>query len=1124
MLLQKPLKILQASAGSGKTYSLTAHYLTLLFAGDTKYREILAVTFTNKATAEMKSRILEVLKGLALGHTESESFGKIIIKAHPEINPDTLKEKAEHIYRSILHDYSRFSINTIDGFVQKIIRSFSFELGLDAGFKLEMNVDKVKEELASKLNNQLDKKPELLQWIIDLALERIRDNKSWNYRDELLKLSGEIFKERFQPFEMAFRSLDADGIKAIDSSVLFKDLQEYNKAKILFVESSIKDKSKNAHDLFIKSGVLLDELKLKSKNPLSNLIKIADGDFSKIAGLKKLIDQPEEWQKGVLTSSVNQLYNQLSPVINELVNFYYQEFPEYQMVKAVDANLFYLRLMKEMAGLLSEYRDENPVLLISDAQNLLKGITKDLKDNSSFIWEKMGSRYKHFLFDEFQDTSAYQWDNFLPLLSNSIAEANGNLIDHLIVGDVKQSIYRWRNGDWRILLEKAQSDIGDIHVLQDSLAENYRSASNIIDFNNFFFKYSPKILQNKINSKVTEDGGEELFENWWKAGGYDRIIVKAYEQSHQNKAASTPAGGSIEISFIPVTNNQSRSSESKEEALDRMAITLNEWISSGRYTAGQVCILVRSNGEAREVIEHLMSDQQAREVDNMISPLGQQNWKPFQVISGEALLIANNSAVRLLLNTLYGMICKTDESTLYKANCVQLYANQLQGKVAGQTFVQLKKLSFSQLKGFLPDGLCENWLKWQSLPFVELVEKLIGAYDLNKQVIHLPYLLAFRDMASNFTKQGDRGITRFLEWWEEEGQKQALPSGEQSNAVQVMTIHKSKGLAFDVVMIPFCAWSLDGKPNSVFWVDTADSPYAMLNSLPVHYQKSLGQSAFAKAYFEELLFNYMDALNMLYVAATRTRNHLYITAPGEADSKGEQLSIAGDVIMQSLKNPISGLSAIFENSNLFVDEQVHKKEKVLVPNDYVTERFSEKSWAFKDYPLSDRINDALTDRKVWEQLELLSSDTSKRKGIILHEILARVNHENELNSVIKQMQFDGWFRQSEFIEIEQLALSVLSQPDLRLILDKPFYILSEQTIVNSEGNSYRPDKVLIGENEVIIIDFKFTGEPKPQHYNQVEEYKNLLQEMGYKNIQGYLYYGYLKELKEVTSNPLKGEN
>lgn len=1091
----RPLKILQASAGSGKTFSLTAHYLTLLFTSETKYREILAVTFTNKATEEMKTRILEVLRALAAGDPSAETFRGIILGAHPGMDGEGLQKLAHRIYRRILHDYSRFAVNTIDGFVQKVIRSFSYELGLDNGYKLEMNMEKVKQDLAGKLNRQLDRNPMLLEWVISLALERVRDNKNWNYHETLLNLASEIFKERYHPFEEALHELEQES--------LFRDLKEATEAQITFFETGIKELAAEAAGIFRTSGVTTDELKGRSKSPLTCLEKIAGGDLSRIPSLEKLEDAPEAWQKGSLTPQVSALYDRLNPLISRILAFNREHSAGYHTARVFHENLYYLRLMQEMAGLLKEYRQENQSLLISDAQNLLKGIAGG-GGNPSFIWEKMGSRYKNFLFDEFQDTSSFQWQNFLPLVRNAISEADGRLTDHLIVGDVKQSIYRWRNGDWRILHNQAKTNIGELQVVDDNLEENYRSAANIIDFNNFLFKYAPQFLQAHLNGKVAEEGGPETA-SWWQREGYDEIVTSAYRQSFQRKSPSTPKGGSVEISYLPVSDARSRSSEAKEEALKRLAAKLNDWFGTARYGPGQICILVRTNGEAREVIEYLMQDQQERDFQARQQGFSGQPPVPYEVMSGEALVIAKNPAVRLLVSTLRAMTGKQDHTALYKAICVYYYNQQQNREIDAEAWLRIRSSGIADLRGYLPDDLCRHWAAYQQLPLAELTEKLIAAYGLDRLPLNLPYLLAFRDMVAGFVRFGERGLTSFVEWWEEEGEGRALPSSEHSEAVQVMTIHKSKGLAFDVVMMPFCSWNLDGMPNSIFWVNTHETPYSMLNTVPVHYKKTLSRSNFAKDYFEEVLFNYMDALNMLYVATTRTRKHLYITAPASA-GKEDQFTLAGDLIRKPLSLYAGELGCAFESGELVLDEPTGSAG----PKPPGT-----GDWTFTSYPLSDRLNEALTDRKVHGQLDLLSSNTSRRRGVILHEVLARVNEPSGLRPALRQMQVDGWFRQSEEPEILEMAQSVLQQPDLRKLLDQPFQSLSEQTIIDGKGGSYRPDKVLIGTDRVVIIDFKFTGEPKPEHVKQVEEYRRLLMEMGYRNIEAFLYYGYLKELKAV---------
>ncbi|RYF84573.1 MAG: DNA helicase UvrD, partial [Chitinophagaceae bacterium] len=395
--MHKPLKILQASAGSGKTFSLTAHYLTLLFSGPNKYREILAVTFTNKATEEMKTRILQVLKGFAAGEPGFDAYKQLVLAAHPALDGVTLQQRADLTYRKILHDYSRFAVNTIDGFVQKVVRGFAFELGLEAGYALEMNEEKVKNELADRLEKALDAAPELLQWIIDLAKERIENDLSWNYRRELLDLSGEIFKERYQPFENAVAALGKEA--ALDN--VFKDYQLLTKGHIAAFKQAITTLAADAAQLLDVLDLDPAQVKGKSRSPLWNLKKIAGGEFDKIKGLAKLVDEPTEWFAPKAAVPAN-AFEDLNPMLKELTATYAEGLPAYTTAVGFNKNLFYLRLMQEIAVLLKQYRSENENLLISDAQKLISEITKDAGDNPSFIWEKVGNRYKNFLFDEFK--------------------------------------------------------------------------------------------------------------------------------------------------------------------------------------------------------------------------------------------------------------------------------------------------------------------------------------------------------------------------------------------------------------------------------------------------------------------------------------------------------------------------------------------------------------------------------------------------------------------------------------------------------------------------------------------------------------------------------------------------
>ena len=500
---QKALKLVRASAGSGKTFALTAHYLTLLFSGKGKFREILAVTFTNKATAEMKERILGALEQLALSGYEKSNFSPILKNNFPEISDLEIKAKASEIYSSILHDYSRFSVSTIDGFVQQLIRSFAFELNLDSGYKLELNQDKVKEELVSALNLRLEKDPELLEWVTNLAIERINDGNDWNYQKSLKDLASEIFKERYYPFQEAMLIMGKDQGKE------FNALRAEVNQGITVFKKDIIDQASKIYELFELSGIEKGMLDQQSNNPLFKLDKIVAEKFEYVNSFKKYLDNFDQWPHKSLkdTSVIMHLFESINPLLKALVEAYNTGSAMYDTYRAIAKNSAYLRLMQGMADLLKNYRSENKTLLISDAQQLLRGITGSDVDNPSFIWEKTGNKFKHFLFDEFQDTSSFQWMNFLPLVKNAIAEGSpGIQSSHLVVGDVKQSIYRWRNGDWRILHSKLRQDLLADNVAEEELSFNRRSSENVIRFNNFLFQKLPSILQNQLNDIFADSG------------------------------------------------------------------------------------------------------------------------------------------------------------------------------------------------------------------------------------------------------------------------------------------------------------------------------------------------------------------------------------------------------------------------------------------------------------------------------------------------------------------------------------------------------------------------------------------------------------------------------------------
>ena len=1101
MARQKPLKLIRASAGSGKTFTLTAHYLLLLFSGTGKYREILAVTFTNKATAEMKERILNSLEELANSGYEKSKFSSILREAYPAFSDQDIRQKASEIYSSILHDYSRFSVSTIDGFVQQLIRSFAFELNLDSGYKLEMNQDKVKDELIKALNLHLENDPDLLEWVTNLAIDRISDGKDWDYQRALKDLANEIFKERYYPFQEAMLAMGDEKGKE------FNSLREIVGAGIKQFKDAVLNRIGSIKKVFDASGILADELNQKSKHPLLRLEKIMNEDLSHISSLEKLIDDFDQWPHGSLSnrSGVQALYDSLNDEIRSLIQFYNKGSEQYETYLAISKNTSYLRLMQGMADLLKNYRSENRALLISDAQQLLKGITGSDVDNPSFIWEKTGNKYKHFLFDEFQDTSTFQWMNFLPLIKNAIAESAGEQSEHLIVGDVKQSIYRWRNGDWRILHSNVSNNLLIDNVSEENLEFNRRSSENIIRFNNFLYSKLPGILQQQINQILTESAREHLHEIWGRENNL--LIEKAYKGSFQNTTDSTSPGGKVEIKFF------SKDDEVEEEEDQTIAAAytitkLVEFLQTG-IAMKDIGILVKTNREAADILTCIFNKSNQERLSIAAG-------KSFQVISGEALKIVNNPAVQLLVSTLRILSVPEHENGIFKAECARLwhqirYANNGTINLAGLDWIELAMKNIADLGNILPPRLCVEFASFRQLPVSELTEKLINIYELGRgdTANNIPFLLAFRDQVAIFSASGDQGIGAFLDWWETEGSAKALPSSLDQDAVHLMTIHKSKGLEFRAVIIPFITWKLNtssGFIKKLLWVDANAAGFGKFNSLPVDYNRGLASTSFAENYFEEMLLNYMDIINTLYVATTRAKDYLCMICPKlPKKPKSGPINDIQIILSDLLASAGSGDPDFIQDDQTFIfgDHVVMSAE-------------SQKSDSDPLIISSYQINEQLTERfKRNSQKQDTWFNARQRKGVVLHKLLETIHDLDLLDKLIDEKVQEGLLRAGETAEIKMAVNDVLMQTEIRTWFETAKSVISEKDIILSEGVVKRPDKLFVFENYAILLDFKF-GNEQSKYVGDISLYRDSLMKMGgFKEVHAYLWYAQERKLQRV---------
>lgn len=1107
-----PLHVLKASAGSGKTFALTVHYISLLLRNEHSYREILALTFTNKATAEMKSRIMTILEGLAKS-TESRSirdYREQLLKRFPNWEPVDIQQRADRAYRNILHDYSHFSVSTIDGFSQKVIRGFAYELDLDGLYSIELNTDKVQQDLIKRLYLHLNENNALFDWVINRILHNIDRDKSWNIDRELYNLSYIIFSEDFQALDHQISKMDAQE--------LFTSLASYNQSTLSDFQSQYEQYIEQITQIYTQSGVTTDDLARKSQNFLTKFTNCRKA-YEKLDELKNVRTKAHDFSGDIERyqsesrrgANVDRLYHSLNPTMEAFSKFLDEHMPHYLLVQAVEGNIYFLRLMKQMSAELANWRVDNNAQLISDAQLLLQKIGLSDQGDPTFIWEKIGNRYRYFLFDEFQDTSANQWRNLFPLLSNALAQSTGEYPEHLIVGDIKQSIYRWRNGDWRILLDGIYADIRRTFHISDTkpwvydnnLLVNFRSQKHIVEFNNFVTAHLPPLMQSLVNDRIRIELGEDGYHAVWQNSTLDTAIVRAYDGAQQAVAPHNQLidGGNIDIEYISkksTEDGEERSlsvSEILQISAERCYDRVSEWISSGAYQPRDIGILVRRNSEARLLIDYFEFRKRGGDIG-------------FQAISGDALLLANNTAIKTLIDTFRFMQYEDSDHAIYLANMVFYYTRSTGQTITQDQWFAIQHADISLLAGALPLALIDCWASLKQLPLAELAEQLITLYRFGETPDNLPALLAFRDMVSRFTNSGDTGLFGFLTFWDEEHDRAAIPASDRTNAVEIITIHKSKGLEYPAVVIPFCNWSLDGKWANQVWFNMQGTPYEHLKTIPIRYSKQVQNSTLSSQYYEEMLYNYMDALNYLYVAMTRAGEHLYILAPDNPPPKKGPVTYSsiGDVLHEVLS----------QHPQAIVDElplRMTIKGQQTEGKSITAERSAVLIGAYRSSSLlADKLEQV--EERSAERIELM--EQSAAFSNTLHELMSVVRQEFEIEERVDNYTADGAIRLTDRARILAFIHTAWDHPQLGKMLRGDYRHINERSVINKYGETARPDKVLSNAEETIIIDFKSTQQTtSTQHIQQVREYRDYLVDWGYPNVRGYLYYFMHNQLVEV---------
>lgn len=1059
------LTIYRSSAGSGKTYTLVKEYLKLALSYPAGFSQILAITFTNKATDEMKSRIIETL----VEFTEDKSeVLKNELKELLNVTEEQFTQNSRKLLALILHNYSDFAVCTIDSFFSRVMRSLAKEMQLPLRFDTELNLDAVITEITTRLLLEAGKDTRITAWLEEFIISKMNDDKGWNIERELYLVAKELFKEDFRAQHKPEETISAEFLKELRSikNSFEKTMQSNGET---FLKTIHANNFAVADFAYGKSGVagylekITRRIKPKEYEPGKRVLEANEN--------------PEKWcsktaaQKDLLLSLVE---SDLRFILEAVVAHYQNNATAY--LTAIEVlNLIYIAgIASSLDAKLKAYRDENDVLLITDINLLLKEFISG--EDAPFIYEKTGSRYRHFMIDEFQDTSAFQWSNMVPLVDNALAGG----ASAMMVGDAKQSIYRWRGGKMQLLLNGIQENLFQYKAITSvkNLNTNYRSKKEVIDFNNLFFSNAPFILPTPVDD-------EELKKDL--AAAYHIDDVK------QKVSAKHATGGYVEFTFYKKKQNDTEDN-TPDTALTFLLSTLNRLKEQG-YEEKDICIIVRKNAHGNEIATFLF-----------------ENGFP-KVVSSESLLLNAAPQIIFIINLM--KVLNNADDKIARAACLHYHLTQKSSepKTEGHAIFKIvndTKLFFAAL----PEAFSVHYSLLKKLPLFELTEQLIAAFQLNNKPD--AYLQRFEDVVLEYLEKNAPSLSAFIEWWEEnkESDKTSVIVPSDENAINIISIHKSKGLQFPVVIMPYPDWELKPKHDNVLWVHSGEQPYAPYSLLPVKTNQLLEKTFFKEAYQKEVQQTLVDNLNLLYVAFTRAEERLYVFCE---EGKVESMNRTAHLIQKTI------LSAVEWNENITAEDGIKKFVKGSETVKVKTEQLSDKETSF-DNP--EIISLTTYNSTAWQNKLVLAVNKNKISvaddegaaksdfGILVHKLFSKIIKTQDAETVLERFITSGIISLNQKTEFEKLIATVLKVCEPHQWFTGAFEIKTEPEIILPDGSIIRPDRVMIKNNKLILLDYK-TGDEQPEHAVQLNGYATILMQAGYTEVKKYLLYVNSGKLTEV---------
>lgn len=1062
------LLVYKASAGAGKTFTLAVEYIKLLIRNPRAYRNILAVTFTNKATTEMKERILSQLYGIWIKDQGSIPYLQKI-KDDVKLSEEQICKSAGVALHNMIHDYSRFRVETIDSFFQSVMRNLARELELSANLNIELNNMEVLSDAVDSMIEKLDRKSPVLYWLLEYIEERIAEDKRWNVSGEIKNFGRNIFDEGYIE--------KGDGLR---QKLQNKDCIKNYRKTLQTIEKEALEQMKGFAEQFFglldMNGVKVEDLKNGSRGIAGYFNKLSAGkldDSIRNATVEKCLECPDEWVKktsAARNTIIEMAERELIPLLKEAENY---RSRNNKVVNSCQLSLRHVNNVRLLANIDEEVRKlnhENNRFLLSDTSALLHHLVHD--GDSSFVFEKIGTTIRNVMIDEFQDTSRMQWNNFRLLLLEGLSQG----ADSLIVGDVKQSIYRWRSGDWGIL-NGLKTSIESFPVKVKTLTTNRRSAANIILFNNEVFTAACKVL-NSIHKEEQGKECEELKE------AYNDVCQEIYKEPGKGYVKATFLSGKEDTTYTTDTLQQLAA---ETQALVAQGVQLKD-----------IAILVRKNRSIPLIADYF---------DKNTS---------YKIVSDEAFRLDASLAVCMILDGLRYLSEPTNR--IAKAQLAAAYQNKVLRRQ-----IDLNTLLLNDIDDYLPCDFTEQIETLRLMPLYELMEKLFGLFQMSRIGQQDAYLCAFFDAVTEYMQSNSSELSAFITYWEEKLCSKTIPSGEVEG-IRILSIHKSKGLEFHTVLLPFCDWKMENEThNHLVWCAPQHTPFSDLDIVPVNYSTAMQQSIYRDDFLNERLQLWVDNLNLLYVAFTRAKKNLIIW--GKAGQKGtvsELLSQAIESIPALETSPSFCMvkeereegDIIYTGGELYLSSTKKgnnsSANKLLLEPQRLTVHLEtlETNIEFKQ---SNRSADFIRGEEE-------TGEKYIRQGQLLHNLFSVIRTQSDIPSAIERLRFEGIIESAKQEEqIRKLTEWALKHPLVKEWYSGSWTLYNECAIIyqeNGELQTRRPDRVMMKNGEVIVVDFKF-GKKHATYNKQVHEYMNLLANMGYQHIRGYLWYVFNNELEEI---------